>query len=270
MKNILWIVFVLAGIVGGFLIGSAVTWRKSTVHVEVQPKPSVVKDDKPLADAKKRIKELERELASVRRDLAKRMKSEAKIAQKAESNDVLSSVSNSTDVVMVGPDGDILEGLKGKLSKDELSQVTNAFAQMRARIAQRAKGRQEYLAAIDVSGMSENERENHSRFMEMLAKREAIAAKMKGGVPNIGAIQDMAKLSIEMEPAAKKERSALSRQMARELGYSGEDVEVIHDTMKNIFDCTNAGGIGGIGDMIEAADAGGTGGIEVKAQVIGL
>ena len=64
--------------------------------------------------------------------------------------------------------------------------------------------------------------------------------------------------------------------MARELGYTGDDVEVIHDTMKSIYDCTSGGGLGGLGDISEAMGGlgGGLGGgapdVKVETQVIGL
>ena len=211
---------------------------------------------------------MEQELASAREDAGTLEESQAP-ADAAEK--VVASEASATDdgnVVIVSPDkdGDLFGSLKENLSEEDFSQVTNSFAQLRTRIAKRAKGRQEYLASIDVSGMSDSERANHSRFMELMAKREAIAAKMWNGIPDLGSIQELAQISIEMESSAKEERSTLARQMARELGYSGDDVEVIHDTIRDIYDCTNAGGLAGVSDLIEEAGAVG-GNVEVKTQV---
>ena len=276
MKNALWIALVAAGAAGGFLAGGAM--RKPAPPPPAEEKPAaekkpVVKDDSRLLEANKRIAQLEKDLAAVRRDSAKFEKDLA--AAKLAAEEKLKE-NGSKSVVKIGKDGDIMGELKNKLPNDQFTQVTNAFSQLRSKLEQIRKGRQEYLASVDVSGMSARERDNHKRYMELLAKREAISAKMKGGIPDMGAIQEMVQLGIEMEPAAKEERSTLVRQVARELGYTGDDVEVIHDTMKSIYDCTSGGGLGGLGDINEAMGGlgGGLGGgapdVKVETQVIGL
>ena len=77
---------------------------------------------------------------------------------------------------------------------------------------------------------------------------------MKGGIPDASTIQKLVELEMEMAPVAKKARSALVRQVARDLGYRGDDMEVIHDTINSIFDCTSSGGLGGLGDIMEGAE----------------
>ena len=275
MKNAIWIALVIAGVAGGFLAGGAM--RKPVPPPPAEEKPAVekpaAKDDARLAAANKRIAELEKALAAAKGDAEK---SKAELAAAKERELKIEDLADGKAVVKLGKDGDIMGELKDKLPNEQFAQVTNAFAQMRAKLAQLRKGRQDYLAAVDVSGMSDRERENHKRYQELLAKREAISAKMKGGIPDVNSIQEMVKLGIEMEPAAKEERSTLVRQVARELGYTGDDVEVIHDTMKSIFDCTSSGGLGGLGDISEAMGGlgGGLGGgapdVKVETQVIGL
>lgn len=267
MKNVLWIALVVAGVAGGFYVGGAMRKPAPPPPAEEKPaaeKKTVDRDDSRLLEANKRIAQLEKDLAAARRDLAKFEKDLA-AEEKLKEN-----VSRS--VVKIGKDGDIMGELKNKLPNEQFTQVTNAFSQLRSKLEQIRKGRQEYLASVDVSGMSTRERDNHKRYMELLAKREAISAKMKSGIPDMGAIQEMVQLGIEMEPAAKEERSTLVRQVARELGYTGDDVEVIHDTMKSIYDCTSGGGLGGLGDISEAMGGlgGGAPGVKVETQVIGL
>ena len=114
--------------------------------------------------------------------------------------------------------------------------------------------------------MTDHERKNHTRYQELLAKREEIRSKMKGGLPNASNIQELVQLEMEMAPIAKEERSALIRQMARELGYTGEAVDVIRDTAENIIDCTGSGGLGAIGDLGNGIGPG----VEIKTHVIGL
>lgn len=267
MKNALWTVLVAAGAAGGFFAGGAM--RKPAPPPPAEAPPAA-KDDARLVEANKRIAQLEKNLAAARRDLAASGKelAVAKLAAEAKAKEG----ETAKTVVKLGKGGDIMGELKSQLPKEQFTQVTNAFSQLRGKLEQIRKGRQEYLASVDVSGMSARERENHKRYQALLAKREAMSAKMKGGIPDVGAIQEMVQLGMEMEPAAKEERSTLVRQVARELGYAGDDVEVIHDTMKSIFDCTSAGGLGGLGDISEAMGGlgGGAPGVKVETQVIGL
>ena len=123
----------------------------------------------------------------------------------------------------------------------------------------------EFLASVNTDGMSDDERKNHERFLKLMERREAIAAKMKGGIPDMSSIQKMVELEMEMAPVAKKARSALVGQVARELGYQGDDVEVVRDTVNTIFDCTSGGGMAGLGDIMESA--GGASGMSVSPEV---
>ena len=62
-------------------------------------------------------------------------------------------------------------------------------------------------------------------------------------------------------PLSKAERATLARELARELGYTGEDVESVQDAVGNIFDCT----AGGLGEMMDAAE--GMPGVEIGTDV---
>ena len=275
MKTILVALSALAlGAAGGF---AAATWRSpNSESEEIQEekpaveKPSTSGDAARLAKAQKRIVELERDLAAARR---------AATALKAESQKKVASAQAETNkaervIALKGDGRDVLGALESQLSQDEFSQVTNAMTQLRARLAEKAKGRMEYLASINTDGMSDDERENHAKFLKLMERREAIAAKMKGGIPDMSSIQKMVELEMEMAPVAKKARSALVGQVARELGYQGEDVDVVRDTVNTIFDCTSGGGMGGLGDIMESA--GGAPGtvvspeVKVETHVIGL
>ena len=64
------------------------------------------------------------------------------------------------------------------------------------------------------------------------------------------------------------------RQVARDLGYRGDEMELIHDTINSIFDCTGSGGLGGLGDVMEGAEGmpgmAVSPGVSVETHVIGL
>ena len=257
------------GAAGGFAVG--MSRRPNAEPVEAKAEKPVVSDDAArLATARKRIAELERGLAA-----AKRAAAASKDAKREKSAPPSAPTNAAERVIAVEGDGkDVLDTLKGQLSHEEFSQVTNAMTQMRARLAEKAKGRMEFLSSINLDGMSADERKNHAKFLELMERREAAAAKMKGGIPDAATIQKLVELEVEMAPVAKKARSALVRQVARERGYQGEDVEVVRDTIDTIFDCTSSGGLGGLGDMMEGVEGmpgvSVSPGVSVETHVIGL
>lgn len=270
MKTALWALAALVlGAAGGFAVG--MSRRPNAEPVEAKAEKPVVSDDAArLATARKRIAELERGLAA-----AKRAAAASKDAKREKSAPPSAPTNAAERVIAVEGDGkDVLDTLKGQLSHEEFSQVTNAMTQMRARLAEKAKGRMDFLASINLDGMSADERKNHAKFLELMERREAAAAKMKGGIPDAATIQKLVELEVEMAPVAKKARSALVRQVARELGYQGEDVEVVRDTIDTIFDCTSSGGLGGLGDMMEGVEGmpgvSVSPGVSVETHVIGL
>ncbi len=259
---------VAIGLAGGFAIGMAL--GPNPPPAEAPAAKTAESDDAArLEKAEKRIAELERSLAAAKHAAAVAKKKDQKIATAAQAE----TDAPERVVTVEGKDTDVLDALKSKLSHDEFSQVTNAMTQMRARLAEKAKGRMDYLASLDTGGMSADERKNHRRFLELMERREAVTAKAKGGIPDATTIQKLMELEMEMVPVAKKARSALVRQVARDLGYRGADMEVIHDTINSIFDCTSSGGLA---DMMEGAE--GTPGmsvapgvsVEVKTHVIEL
>ena len=239
-------VVVAAAACGGFFAGrNAAAKNAGAAPTETKPDDSAKK----LADAQKRIVELEGQLAKLRGAMTKKLTAKAKPdkGEKADNED--------KDVIKISGDGvDVLGELKRRLPEEQFSQATNAMEQLKSKLAKKAKSRMDFLASIDTSSMTEEERKNHEQFLELMERKEAIAAKMKGIIPNVKAIQEMVELEMEMRPAAKRERSTLVRQVAKELGYSGDDINVIHDTLNNVYDCTGGGGgLAGIGDMMDEA-----------------
>ena len=270
MKTVLVALAALVlGAGAGFAVGMSRRPNAEPAEGKVE-KPAVSEDAARLAKAQKRIAELESSLAA-----AKRAAVALKDAKPAESAPAPAPTNAAERVIAVEGDGkDVLDTLKGQLSHEEFSQVTNAMTQMRARLAEKAKGRMEFLASINLDGMSDDERKNHAKFLELMERREEAAAKMKGGIPDASTIQKLVELEMEMAPVAKKARSALVRQVARELGYQGDDVEVVRDTIDTIFDCTSSGGLGGLGDIMEGVEGmpgmSVSPGVSVETHVIGL
>lgn len=264
-KTIVAVVLAGCAAVGGFAIGRGCAGGACVANA---PRAAAAPSDGALDAAKKRIAALEAELAEARRD-AERARKPAVGAEKAadgaiKEKDAVSSFS-------VGTNADILAELKKQLPEAEFAAATNALAGLRMKLAERAKGRIEYLSSMDVSRMTKAERDNHAKFLRLMERRETVAAKMKGGLPDAKTLEEMVALEIEMQPVAKAERSALVREVARELGYAGEDVETLHDTLDAVFDCTGSGGLGGLGDLNGLMDGAEIQpGVSVETHVIGL
>ena len=181
------------------------------------------------------------------------------------------SAPNAAVALSVGTNADIVAELKKQLPEAEFTAATNALAGLKTKLAERAKGRREYLASLDVSGLSAKERETHSRFMELFDRREKAMAKMKGLIPDEKTIGELMEIEMQMQPLAREERKALLGALTKELGYSGEDGAVVADSIEGIIDCTGSGGLGGLADLdglMDGADIQPS--VSVETHVIGL
>ena len=266
MKKLVFVVVLAAGVAAGFAVGRK--WALGTCGANV-PGAAVAPSDNALAEAKKRIAALEAELAKTKKD-AERARKLASRAEKAvdaaiKKNDAAASFS-------VGTNADIVAELKRQLPEAEFTAATNALAGLKAKLSARAKGRREFLASLDVSGLSAKERENHSRFMELFDRREKAMSKMKGLIPDNKTIGELMEIELQMQPLAKRERKALLGALTKELGYAGDDGAVVTDTIEGIFDCTGSGGLGGLADMGGLTEEGVEiqPGVSVETRVIGL
>ena len=265
MKRMVFAAVLAAGIAAGFVVGrkcAGVACETSAPSVAAEP------SDGALDAAKKRIAALEVELAEARK-LAERARSLASRAEKAVDKAI-----NEKDAVAsfsVGTNADIVAELKKQLPEAEFTAATNALAGLKAKLAERAKGRREYLASLDVSGLSAKERESHGRFMELFDRREKAMSKMKGLIPDENTIRELMEIEMQIQPLAKQERKALLGALTKELGYSGEDGAVVADSIEGIFDCTAPGGLGDLADLdglMDGAEIQPS--VSVKTRVIGL
>lgn len=265
MKKLAFAVVLAAGVVAGFAVGRKCAGDACEASA---PNAAVAPSDGALDEAKRRIAALEAELAEARKD-AERVRKLAVRAEKAVDEAIKEK--DSVASFSVGTNADIVAELKKQLPEAEFTAATNALAGLKAKLAERAKGRREYLASIDVSGLSAKERETHSRFMELFDRREKAMSKMKGLLPDEKTIGELMEIELQMQPLAKQERKALLGALTKELGYSGEDGAVVADSIEGIIDCTGSGGLGGLADLdglMDGADIQPS--VKVETHVIGL
>ena len=253
MKKLVFAVVLAAGVVAGFAVGRKCAGDACEASA---PNAAVAPSDGALDEAKRRIAALEAELAEARKD-AERVRKLAVRAEKAVDEAIKEK--DSVASFSVGTNADIVAELKKQLPEAEFTAATNALAGLKAKLAERAKGRREYLASLDVSGLSAKERETHSRFMEFFDRREKAMSKMKGLLPDEKTIGELMEIELQMLGA-----------LTKELGYSGGDGAVVADSIEGIIDCTGSGGLGGLADLdglMDGADIQPS--VKVETHVIG-
>lgn len=271
MKKLVFAVVLVAGVVAGFVVG-----RMCAGGSDAAEAPQAPAVDDALAKAQKRIAALEAELAEAKNDtrrVRKRMARAEDAVEKALKEGEKGKAGETDGVsISVGTNMDVVAEMKRQLPEEAFVAATNALERMKVANAERRKGRREYLASLDVSGLSKKDQENHRRFMELFDRREKAMSKMKGFLPDEKTINELMQIEIQMRPLAKQERKALLGGVTRELGYTGEDGAVITDTLEGIFDCTGTDGLGGLGDMMGGLMDGAEGqpNISVETHVIGL
>ena len=235
-----------------FLTGAACGFAAATIY---KSQPAEAKsEDTPAAPKNRdsaRIDELEGQLAKARGELA-RLRKLNDDAEKAVKQALDETPDEKVEISFATTNVDFNAEMKKNMTDDQYSAATNAIASFRAKLAARAKGRIDFLSAVDSSRMSAEDRESHERFIDLMKQREELMPKDKGGLPDMNTIQQMMALQMEMAPLAKKERSILVNEVARDLGYQGDDAGVFNDTINNIYDCTHSGGLlGNLEDAME-------------------
>jgi len=269
MKKAIMVLALAACVAGGFVAG-----RKYLGGTNEMNAPSADVSNDALEKAQKRVTELETELAETKKELERVQK----LVDRAEKT--VSKVSKAIKgkdgegemTLTVDNEEDMIAEMKKQLPEEAFVAATNVLGRLKAAQAERVKGRREYLASLDVSGLSAKEQENHGKFMELFDRRETAMSKMKGFIPDENTIKELVEIEMQMQPLAKQERKALLGALTRELGYAGDDGEVVVDTIESIFDCSGSsgglGGLGDLGDMLNGAEIQPS--VNVKTQVISL
>ncbi len=220
------------------------------------PPPLTVLEDSPdtlaeLEKARARISELESLLAEASK--SRPAAESAPAVEKPAAKEEMPSIAKDPSNLVILADGDIDTQLKSQMSDAEYGVVSNVFATMRAMRAERSRGRLGFLESVDTSKMSESDRSTHAKYLDLLSRQEELSSKSTGIMPDMATLAKQVELQMELKPLAKAEREILLGQMTGELGYSGEEASVIHDTIGDIVDATSAGsGVSGmIGSVLD-------------------
>ena len=132
-------------------------------------------------------------------------------------------------------------------------EMRKRFEDFRARSMRRTRGRLEWLASVDTSRMTAEQKETHANFQELMARREVLMQTMDienkaiSDSDRKAAFDEMRTLSRQLHQLAEAERHTLLSETAASLGYTGSDAEEIVSTVQSIYEATQAFGFGGPG-----------------------
>lgn len=220
--------FVLGVVAGGFWWRPAQAAQSVKAPEKAVSKPRIAEagDEAALAALRHRIAELEAQLG------------EAQATQDEAVSNAVAAAKRER-----GPrwGASRLEEMK-KTDPAQYQQITNRMAQFRRESRARAEAQLDFLSSVDTSRMSASARTTHARYQELIAQREELSERLHAE----GLSDDERKALFEelhgthqaMRMLGQSERTVLVEETARNLGFAGEDVKVISETMRDIVDAT--------------------------------
>ena len=185
-------------------------------------------------------------LQALRRRVAELEKALAEASEKEEI-----AVSNAVADVQQhrpppGPQGfrERMEEMK-KNEPERYAQMTNRFAQWRARRAEQSRSKMEFLSSVDTSRMSAGARKTHAALQDLIAKREEIEEQLhQENLPDADRdrlMKEMWSTHHELQRLNGEERSNLLDETARALGFEGDDAKEITATIQEVIRATDGG-----------------------------
>ena len=140
---------------------------------------------------------------------------------------------------------------RGDETPEQLAERQQRRDEFRQRIEQRARDRAEFLAAVDVKGMTEEQRTNHEQLLATIERVNALMEQMRD--PEAARTQEMRQAMGEamatLGELYSAERTYLFEQTAKAVGYSGSDAAAFVEHIQSVIDNTSMmpGGMGGPG-----------------------
>ena len=249
----------IAGVALGCIAGAALGYfAHGALAASDRPAPvAPVAESKPAAERRGDDVEL--------KALRQQVKAlQARLAAQAETTQVVAAVEEPRQER--GPRMDWRERVEQwkKENPEEFARMEKRRQEFMQRRAERARSRLDFLASIDTSKMTAEEKATHEKLRGLLAKREELEGQM-GQMLELSddernqLFSDLHETHREINELNRQEREALFRQMAGELGVEGEDASLISATISEIISATD-GGFGGPGPGGPGGPGGGRGG----------
>lgn len=133
------------------------------------------------------------------------------------------------------------------------AQMTNRFARMHSRNRARVMNQLSILGNVDMSRLSNAEREVHDQYQEAVARREELREMLNPQNEDVTEEQrrelfkEMRELDELTRKLAESERNTLLTQTVRDLGASESEANEFVETISAIYEATQVRGPGGFG-----------------------
>lgn len=203
--------------------------------------------DKPLADVGEAasLRALRRRIAELEKALAER------------SGATETAISNAVDAALKNaptepgwPRGNPREWAENlrKTDPGRYARMTNRVARWRQRRAEQTRSTLDFLASIDTARMSASARRTHDALQDLLARREELEERMHqadlSDEERDALRKEMGEANRELRRLNGEERRNLVEEMAKSLGFEGEDAQAVSATIEEIVRATEAWGGG--------------------------
>lgn len=139
-----------------------------------------------------------------------------------------------------------------KNDPERYTRMTNHFANMRTHQLERAQNKLDILASVDVSRLNPKQRQIHEQYQDLIAQQEEI--RNTAFAPDDGSVTDeqrrtahqqMREIGQKLHNVAQQEREILLNQTARSFGVKGEAGKELVETVKAVYQATESwGGFG--------------------------
>ena len=124
----------------------------------------------------------------------------------------------------------------------QYAEFTNRRERVRTEMQAAFSERVDHMAALDTSGMTENERAQHQRMTELLNETWLIADQLQAGTPDIDRrehMQAMRRNIRELRPLLTAERSREFYAIGLGLGYPENDAKIFADYITRVIAITS-------------------------------
>jgi len=135
-----------------------------------------------------------------------------------------------------------------KMAKEDpqrFAQITNRMARWRQRRAERASAKLDFLESVDTSGMTDEQKNTHESYQDLLVRREELEEKMHN--PDMtdddraDIMREMRETDHAIREQAKQERETLIAQTAKILGFTGDEATAVSATIQDVVNSTESG-----------------------------
>ena len=135
---------------------------------------------------------------------------------------------------------------------EQYAEMQQRREEFRRGMERRARDREDFLDAVDVAGMTPEQRQNHEQLLATVARVNTLMADMmENGRPRGEAGEamrhEMREAMMALGPLYDSERRYLLEATAKSVGYSGSEVQAFTEHIQMIFEHTSMMPPGGFG-----------------------